>query len=467
MIWAENEGRESNLVMGTKFDKSDKGKDGLIVAMALSFFLVGLSAGADEVLEVSSIDSRPPACESKVSHLQWAFVSFDDGLPADGQWRHGFDVADMDGDGHLDIVHGPARKGTGLPSIFRGNGAGRWELWGGVRFPDRAYDYGDIEAADFNGDGKMDLALAMHLRGVTVLVGNGKGAFETWGEGLPYASTRAESAAPRFSSRAIESADWNGDGLPDLLALFEGPQIPQPGSGAPLVVGAFYSVSVFLNGGHGVWSEAAASELMEKNFGDAIEVGHFDDDNTLDFVTASQRLSFTKVLGLGRSDGTWRQESLFAIRPRSYLKTVAVGDLNGDGRDDLVLSYSCWSDNEPAAIVDVVYQGETWRRETLIHEKKGELFTALGVGDIDGDGRADVVVGDALGRLRVFTGTAPYGLTQKKLASPLRAEQQCYDIDVVDLNGDDRAEIVASFAGEAREHSGSIRVWRLETGANT
>jgi len=40
------------------------------------------------------------------------FEEFDRGLPRQGQWRNGFDVADMNGDGHLDIVFGPSRKAT-------------------------------------------------------------------------------------------------------------------------------------------------------------------------------------------------------------------------------------------------------------------------------------------------------------------------------------------------------------------
>ncbi|MEO1369112.1 MAG: hypothetical protein AAFX50_18195, partial [Acidobacteriota bacterium] len=47
---------------------------------------------------------------------------FDKGLPKRGQWRNGFDVGDVNGDGHLDIAFGPARKGRPLPNIFLGDG---------------------------------------------------------------------------------------------------------------------------------------------------------------------------------------------------------------------------------------------------------------------------------------------------------------------------------------------------------
>src|SRR4051812_16127447 len=55
-----------------------------------------------------------------------SFTPFGQGLPTSGQWRNGFDIADMNGDGHPDIVHGPARKSLGNPAVFLGDGKGHW-----------------------------------------------------------------------------------------------------------------------------------------------------------------------------------------------------------------------------------------------------------------------------------------------------------------------------------------------------
>ena len=68
------------------------------------------------------------------------FAPFGEGLPTSGQWREGFRIADMNEDGHPDIVHGPRRKEAGPPVIFLGDGKGSWTRWAEARFPSLPYD---------------------------------------------------------------------------------------------------------------------------------------------------------------------------------------------------------------------------------------------------------------------------------------------------------------------------------------
>ena len=136
----------------------------------------------------------------------------DAGLPASGQWRNGFGLVDLDGDGRLDLVHGPRRKGDGKPQLFRGLGGGRFEPCSGARFPNVELDYGDAVAADFDGDGAIDLAFAAHFRGLTAWRGVGQGRFEPW-------ASRPASAGPTESGAAHtavpESAEPGGSRLGD------------------------------------------------------------------------------------------------------------------------------------------------------------------------------------------------------------------------------------------------------------
>ena len=206
------------------------------------------------------------------------FTPFGQGLPASGQWREGFAIADMNGDGHPDIVSGPPRKAPGAgPAIFLGNGKGSWSRWREAKFPPLAYDYGDAQVGDFNGDGHPDLALAVHLRGLIALLGDGKGGFSDSSEGLDFA-LGGKSA---FSSTALRLVDWNGDGRPDILALGEG-----PGLMGGRLVHSSRGVSLYHNLGDGKW-ERHASAAPNQIFGDSIAMGDFDGSGHPGFATSA------------------------------------------------------------------------------------------------------------------------------------------------------------------------------------
>src|SRR5439155_2430386 len=122
-------------------------------------------------------------------------------------------VADMNGDGCPDIVAPPERGlANGIPSIFLGDCKGHWSFWKDVHWP-FSLDYGSVVAADFNRDGKMDLAFGVHLTGVVVFLGDGKGNFTESNSGLP----------KDFPTRRLQVVDVDRDGYPDIVAISEGP----------------------------------------------------------------------------------------------------------------------------------------------------------------------------------------------------------------------------------------------------
>ena len=127
------------------------------------------------------------------------FKESSDGLPTSGSWRNGLTIADMNGDGFPDIIAPPERAGgTGIPAIFLGDGKGHWKYWQEARWP-HGLDYGTVAAGDFNKDGHMDLAFAVHLPGIYVMLGDGKGNFTEVSEGLP--RDFRDEAADRYRCR--------------------------------------------------------------------------------------------------------------------------------------------------------------------------------------------------------------------------------------------------------------------------
>jgi hypothetical protein len=106
----------------------------------------------------------------------------------------------MDGDGHLDLV-------AGGHTVLLNRGDGTFSAAVSTMGSGGAFAVGDL-----NGDGVVDLAVLNHARGVSVLVGLGKGT----------TSLAANYAAPSGDSVSIALGDLNGDGRPDLVGAFNG-----------------------------------------------------------------------------------------------------------------------------------------------------------------------------------------------------------------------------------------------------
>jgi hypothetical protein len=408
-------------------------------------------------------------------------ISFDEGLPKTGMWRNGLAVADVDGDGELDIVHGPPRKGALVPRIFLGDGKGHWKFWREAVFPRAPYDYGDAAAADFNGDGRTDLALAFHLRGILVLIQDKDkpGSFIPWTEGMDMQIPGSGSDASGFSSREIEVVDWNSDGRPDILALGEGPRPAGNlrGTTTGLISSFAHGGVVYLNHGDGTWKRLDKGLQHNGIFGDALAIGDFDGNGRTDFLTGSNVLNRRDILNLGnKDDDTWESVELDLFRPAAYMQSVAAADFNGDGRDDMAVGFASWEKKLWRTGIDVLLSTETegWTRRTLsVHESR-ESFWAMGAGDLDGDGNSDIVATTSEGHVKVFLGDGRGGFEDEstpEIAIP--AGCRGYSVRLVDLDRDGRDELVASFAGEGAAlpmpgftescvTGGEIAVWRSE-----
>ena len=391
------------------------------------------------------------------------FEDFGKGLPAAGQWRNGFDMADLNGDGSADLVHGPARKGKSVPVVFLGDGRGNWKRWEKATWPAAPYAYGDVAAADFNRDGKMDLAFAFHRRGMLVLVGDGDGEFSPWSDGIALDHDTSGSA---FSSRAIEVVDWNRDGSPDLLALGEGPRLGLSGP-LPQAVGLL----LYLNQGNGTWTRHTRGPEA-RVFGDDLALGDFNGDNRQDVLTATSILSQRDILFLGLENGSWEPALLRSLRPIAFVRAVAVTDFDGDGKEDLILSYTHSVQGVTHSGVDLLY-GRTdlnWERRALAVEAGREGVFSVETGDLNGDDAQDLVALTGAGEMWVWLGDGHGFLKRDNGVVPDPGRRGCrgYHVMLRDLNEDGRDEIIAAFAGEQRSllgeitcaAGGALKIWK-------
>jgi hypothetical protein len=384
------------------------------------------------------------------------FAAFGDGLPTSGEWREGFRVVDLNGDGYPDIVHGPARKKPGPPSIFLGDGKGSWTRWKEAHFPPLPYDYGDIEVADFNGDGHPDLALTVHYRGLLVLLGDGKGTFEDSHANLGF----DENSSPEFSSRAIRSTDWNGDGRPDLVAVWEGPRF---GSKAGIAVNG---VAIFLNQGPAGWRKREP-ELSPGIVSDSVALADFDGDGHLDIATGSLVMGRKDLVNLWRAGGNASSLKVEIPGDFHYVQAVAAGDFDRDGRADLAVAYLSLEKAVWYSELDLFYSrsGGKWERRTLSREAGRNVVVAMTTGHVRGPGARDLVALTTNGETIVYLGNEQGGLIRNDTSIPIYG-QGCRGthVELADLDGDGRDEIVSAFGDEPSAErcpsGGGITAWK-------
>lgn len=420
---------------------------------------------APEVLEAAYRVTGPTVDRLRIAPLGA-------GLPEQGQWRQGFDIADIDGDGHLDIVHGPARKAGSRPSIFLGDGKGAsWRPWKAT-FPNIAFDYGDAATGDLDGDGDLDLVLASHLRGIVALLNDGKGGFSPWTQGIDFAvQPGPEDTATAFSSREVEIFDWNRDGRPDILALGEGPRLAlSRAAGDNRFEGGSRGLVVYLNQGNGTWTRTAGATGRSVVFGDDLALGDFNGDGIQDFATGSGIQGSKALLNLGRQDGTWEAVEIETLRPRAIYHGVTAGDFDGDGRSDLAVGYLTFEGDMWRTGVDVLLARAdgAWERRAVGNQKSQDGIYALSSGDVDGDKALDLVALTGGGEGWIFLGDGRGGFAREEGAEIAQTGCRGYHVELADLDGDGAAEIVTGFAGEGGglmgqetcPSQGSLRAWK-------
>ena len=225
-------------------------------------------------------------------------------------------VGDLNGDGIADLV--VTNRGTefaGSVSVLLGNGDGTFQtavnyagacqtmpFAGGTEFT--CQHPFDVAIADFNGDGKADLAFT-DAQNLNVLLGNGDGTFQK-------AITYPAGDTPSY----FAVGDFNGDGKADVdvLNFSSGTTDVLLGNGD----GSFRSpVAYHFNGGANTSTNS-------------ISVADFTGDGKLDLIVGTNS-GFVEVLP-GNGDGTFQPALKYAT---GFLSYAVVGEFNGDGMTDL------------------------------------------------------------------------------------------------------------------------------------
>lgn len=398
------------------------------------------------------------------------FVEASDGLPNGGSYRNSVAVADINEDGCPDIITPPQRGGNGIPEIYLGDCKGHWKGLASATWPARL-DYGSVVAADFNKDGHIDLAFGVHLQGVRVVLGDGKGHFVDAGEGT----------ATDFPTRRIVVADVDHDGYPDIVALSEGPSAAMTG-----MSGNIPKMRVYLNRSKGKkWEVAPISAEGDAIGGDWLSVGKFNSDVYPDFLAASIYFNGPDIIWASEGKQKYKNVGGGSLVPfLSYYFANATGHFTTKKFDDAIVSYvRTWPDNVDARVVPppdnktasgidrITFSGKTPVRVPIIRWKESNPIWGMAVGDFDGDGNLDVIYTQSSPRtIELLLGDGKGGFRHATIEGITLPSNTNYDVKIADVNGDGKPDIILAFESTEitafAKKNGSVHVY-LNQGATS
>lgn len=333
-------------------------------------------------------------------------------------------IADLNHDGHLDIVTG---TGTNLVWITDGHG----------RFTSTGQDFGGasswaLAAVDADGDMNIDLLLYRDHE-MQLWLGDGKGLFRDSGERIGYGIVRH-----------AFTADVDGNGTPDVVLACE-----------------LLPCLVFLNDGHGHFSDSGQllGEDTNRSYGGAAIDADGDGDVDLVFANLDSGGSGPGALHLFINDGHghFTERGSGFGTPGAWYRAVAVGDLDGDEQPDLcvgsyteieiwrndkgqfikVQELASWASPWDVALVDVDHDGDLDAvtaqyaaqpsiSELLLNDGKGRFLNSgrhlccaqslgIAVGDLDEDGSPDIVLAGPRDYVR-FNQSMPPAIKSERIA---------------------------------------------------
>jgi uncharacterized protein (TIGR03437 family) len=305
----------------------------------------------------------------------------------------GVAVADVNGDGIPDIL---IAANDGL-HVLTGAGGGQFELSRLIS----AGDYIRVITADFNRDGKVDVAAAARSGSTAVMLGDGAGGFKT---------------STELSGFGYGAGDLNGDAVSDLVLL--------------------QSSSAYLFFGVGNGTFRTGPSLTLGSAPRSLVLADFNNDGKLDIAVSSGDTSVLTVL-LGTGGGAFRI-STFSTGCGPGMD-LATGSFNRDGIADLVVACD--------GIAVLAGRGDG-SFTPLWSATDSNVPLAVAAGDFNGDGLSDIVVTHYYGGLVSVLLASSDGTFRG--APSIQGNGDAFQVLATDLNGDSRPDlVVASYSSSS------------------
>ena len=399
-------------------------------------------------------------------------------------------VVDLNGDGTLDLVVLNQEGGTtnfadGAIGVLLGVGNGTFQPV--VNFDSGGQIGRSVYAADVNGDSYDDLIVANAQNGISVLLGIGDGSFHA---GVNYGTSGFRPYGALFLDAnkdgigdiiAMNNCDGAGCGAGSVSMLFGKPNggfaslISYPTGGQNGYLPAIAdlngdgkldvvvpsncgdlctngSVSVFLGHGDGTFEDAADYASGGQN-AQAVQIADLNGDSVADLVVANacsapscNGLGAVGIL-LGNGDGTFQAPLSFSSAGGDAV-SVAISDVNGDGKPDIVASNYCYCSASTVGVL--IANGDGTFQSPVSYLTGGARSYSVLLADFDGDGKADIAVANSCaqgndcssGVIGVLINKGDGSYNPVKTFNP--GGQYLYAAAIGDLNHDGNLDLIAA-----------------------
>ena len=331
-----------------------------------------------------------------------------------------------------------------------------------VRYSPGGNGPNSLAIGDVNGDGKLDIVAAdwcinntvpCPSGAVAVLLGNGDGTFgapTTYSSGGVYATD-------------VAIGDLNGDGKPDIVVVNCG------NAANNHCIGAGGNVGILFGIGDGTFQSVQSMPLGGGGFGAiAVAIADINADGNLDVIVAGDCASggCGGVL-LGNGNGTFQPEIAFDSAGLIAF-SLAIGDVNGDGKLDAVIGNQCATPACQTSTVGVSLGIGNGHFQPAVAYNSGGIYPdGVAIADLNGDGKADLAVANSStsttinqGDVGVLIGNGD-GTFQTVKAYPA-SEFGAAAIKVADMDGDGKPDVVvvncSAISGNCNGGGGNVGV---------
>jgi hypothetical protein len=407
----------------------------------------------------------PAASDQTVSRAPTGgAVSFRQAVPykTSGYSPYSVAIADVNGDGTPDLIIANEQQSksdsTGSISVMLGKGNGTFHA--AVNYSSGGQSAYSIGVADVNGDGKLDLVVANGCLGsncstgsVGVLLGKGDGTFKK-------AVTYSSGAASVFGSR-VAIGDLNGDGKLDLAVATTGSGC---GNGCPPGL-----VGVLLGNGDGTFKKAKTYATGGFDAIGWVVIADVNGDKKPDLVVANYCAtvcSYPPAQGsvgvlLGNGNGTFKAPKTYPSGGNGTV-SVAVADLNKDGKPDILVAncgpLACGPGSPGGNVGVLIGNGNGTFKPAVNYPAANSPFDVVAA-DVNGDGTLDIVVSN-WGTPNAGTNDGAVTVLQGKGNGTFRPAQtfpsggaETPSVAVADVNKDGRPDIALACIADALNQS--------------